>query len=126
VKVSIDHSEVKKGFLKKKTYNQVAVTVQYTDYELAVIRKNKIEDHVILERTLDADRNDYDDMAKLGLLDRFHLRVKHFIGGKPNTYILNSPAESKVYEQEVTEALKNLKQFIENATEEPESTSFEL
>ncbi|MEJ0041003.1 MAG: hypothetical protein WDM81_01665 [Rhizomicrobium sp.] len=60
------------------------------------------------------------------MLDAYHLRVKDLLSGKPDKYLFDTPADAKVYEHELTEALKAFKQFIAANAEMAGAKSFEL
>ena len=120
MRVSIEHKEVQKGMLKKTTYYDVHVAVEFTEEEQAVIKLNKVEDAVVLEREPPAG-------AKLteGLEDIFHLKVRNLLKGE-DTYRLTSPSDASQYDAELKDALANLKAFIEENASGPESSTFEL
>ena len=122
MKVNIQHEEVKKGFIRKKTYHQITVDVQFSEEETQIIKDNDMERAKLLDRVRPANFND-------GVFDdpRWNLEVRQFMWDKPNVYTVNTPAEAKQYEADVKDALTNFKAYLEeNAGIEEQSTSFEL
>ena len=123
MRVSIEHREEQKGMFRKTTYHVVDLQVQFNEEEKQTVRENDLGDVVILEREPQAgvigDRS--------ATADIFHLRIRHIVNGKTESYACNTPREAKVYEQQLTEALTLLKQYLSEHSEvEEKSKSFEL
>ena len=120
MRVSIEHKEVQKGMLKKTTYYDVHLAVEFTEEEQAIIKRNKVEGAVVLERQPPAG-------AKVteGVEDVFHLNVRKLLKGE-DVHRLASPSEASQYDAELKDALANLKVFIEENATGPESSTFEL
>lgn len=123
MKIDIEHEEVRKGLVFKKTYHMVKCRVQYSEEERAIIDKADIEDVIVMERppSAELDPRPDDDPAW------YFLRIGHFIKGGWNEYCTLSPSDAKIYEQELIGSLKELKEYIQqNAGIEETTTSFEL
>lgn len=123
MRVSIDHGEIKKGMLRKKTYHQVRIKVDFSEEELQIINANGLKYHVIHETEPSATRgaSPSDDA------DWFYTKVAHFMQDEPSVHDCNTPLEAKQYEANITEGLKNLKALLDaNKEVEEKSSSFEL
>ena len=138
MRVQIEHKTETKGLLRKTTFHIVALTVEFSDEEKAIVRERKLERTVILERDVPANV-DEDKHAERGLLakvvtaavkgrdaNHFHLTIGKLLNGV-DQYALATPLEAKEYEAELAEVLAKLKAYImENAGVEQKSSSFEL
>ena len=122
MRVSIDHKESSTGFLKKKPIYTVLLRVDFSEEELHVIKRDKLEKFVIMERPASFNIN-----GKGLPEDTFFLKINRLLNGKTDEYALSTPAEAKGYEHELVEALKGLKAFLEaNQEIEQKSQTFEL
>ena len=127
MRVSIEHAEKKFGLLRRTSRIEVSAAVVFSDEEQAVIRERKLKDYVVLKRAPDSDSVDRLGAAHVaGMLDAYHLRVKNLLSGKPDKYLFDTPAEAKVYEHDLTEALKGFKAFITANAEMAGAKTFEL
>jgi hypothetical protein len=127
MRVSIDHKETTKGLIFQKTQHEVHVTVRFSDEERAVIDQRRLRDRIVLKRRAPEHvlkRFNDEQLEILG--DAIHLKISDLIKGT-DVYKCETPLDAKAYEQEVTEALKDLKKFIELNAEAPAaSKTFEL
>lgn len=122
MRVSINHDEVSHGVFKKTIYHQVEVKVDFSEEELAIIKQNNLEDTIVLERTNTAYLK-YDEE----LADIYPLKISDLMSKHSDIHALDTPLEAKQYEASLTEALQQLKAYIEeNAEVETKSTTFEL
>lgn len=138
MRVNIEHKTETKGLLRKTTFHIVALTVEFSDEEKAIVRERKLERVVILERDVPANV-DEEKHAERGLLakvvtaavkgrdaNHFHLTIGKLLNGV-DQYALATPLEAKEYEAALKEKLPSLKGYImENAGIEEKSSSFEL
>jgi|ERR1043166_1252004 hypothetical protein len=127
MRVSIDHKETTKGLIFQKPQHEVHVTVRFSDEERAVIDQRRLRDRIVLKRRAPEHvlkRFNDEQLEILG--DAIHLKISDLIKGT-DVYKCETPLDAKAYEQEVTEALKDLKKFIELNAEAPAaSRTFEL
>lgn len=123
MKVSIEHGEKAEGFIRKTTYYTVTTTVEFSEEEKAIMAKSKLDKKVLMNRPIPANQNP----AKFkGMEDVFDLSMYKLLKG-PDVYFFDNVADAKAYEEELKEALGNLKRAITaNAGIEKKSTSFEL
>lgn len=131
MRVSFDHKEISKGLFKKKIFIEVLTTVQFSDEELAIIKKRKLEDFVVFKRDPDvvvADRfsNDKPYLDSLIEAGSFTLTIGKLMSGKPDSYTCASPVHAKNYEHELTAKLKEVKDFIVGSAIIPESKTIEF
>jgi hypothetical protein len=127
MRVSIDHNEKSVGLLFRSTKHEVVTSIQFTAEELAVINGRKLKEYVVLERGWDATMKD--NAAKhpeyYDTVPQPNLTIGKLVKG-PDHYVFDTPIESKRYEGQLTEALKQLKGFLVGNETRAESKSFEL
>lgn len=118
MKVNFEHSSVTKGMLRKTTYPVVTVTVDFTAEELALIKREKYQDHVITETVpvnARADRNE----------QIYYCYVKTLMKGSYE-FMCENNVDAKYFEELMLDSLKNLKLHLDGGTEAGESKSIEL
>jgi len=121
MRVSIEHGTETSGMFKKTTYYTVAVKVDFTEEEAAILNKAELGDHIVMERELPANRVDIGDP------NHWHLRLKHLPDPKKNLYVLKTTGEAQAYEEELKEAMQIVKQAIDAHRDvKVENKSFEL
>jgi len=141
MKVTISHVQKTTGLIRKTTFHGVAVKVDFSTEELAVIRERRLEGDVVLERGYPADMSDMaiEKHANRGLgrklltaavsgadANNFDLTVNKLIKGE-DVYFFGTPVEAKEYENMLKNGLVTLKNWIVgNAEVEQETASFEL
>lgn len=141
MKVTINHVQKTTGMIRKTTHHGVAVRVEFSAQELAVIQERQLERDIVLERGYPSDMSDAaiekEESRGLGraLLKaavsgrdalHHHLTVNKLLHGE-DVYFLSTPMEAKAYEQELKEKLVMLKNWITgNAEVETATESFEL
>lgn len=137
MKVSLNHVEKTHGVIRKKTYHGVQVKVEFSAEEAAIIEKRGLWRDVVLERDADA-LTDPEKHEKKGLARKivqasiagadslsFHLTVRKLRDG--DTYYFGTPAEAKMYEDDLKQNLVNLKNWIlGNEKIEQKSDTFEI
>jgi hypothetical protein len=122
VKVNIEHVEEKQGFFKKTTYYGVKCDVTFSEEELQIIKAQELDNVVVLERERPAHIND-DRLPP----EAWFLRIGSLVAKHKTPYMCASVKEAKVYEEELVEALGDLKQYIiDNAEIDEKKKSFEL
>ncbi len=124
MRVDIRHHERTDGWLSKKTYHVVDLTIHFTEEEKAIVRQRKLENDVILERRVPVDKN---PATFKGMEHVFDLRIGKFARGETDSYAFATPLEAKQYDAELREVLPRVKEYIlQNAEVENKSDSFEL
>ena len=125
MRVNIEHKEVTKGFLSKKTFVEVHTSVEFSNEELAIIERNKLRKRIVLEREPHFDRPQ-STRNDPNLAEVWHLHIYNLIKDKPEIYSVASPSDAKAYEERLTEALHQLKAFITANSTVSTGKSFEL
>lgn len=120
MKVTIEHGEVKEGFVRKTTYCTVTVHVIFSEEEKAAL---KDKNPTVLKRPVPANI----PLAQgKGIGAVFDLTLSQLMKG-PNTYVAGQISDARQYEEDLKDALKGLKAYIDgNKTIENKSSSFEL
>lgn len=107
MRVRIDHQEIRKGFILKKSFYQVSCQVDFTQVQLHVIQDRYLEDYLVMERVPANWRLDDDP-------DWFALRIRHLLDGKVDHHLCADPVAAKNYEANLVDRLRLLKDFIED------------
>jgi len=118
VRVSIRHREIIDGVLFKNPRHIVTCTVQFSFTERQVIKQRGLEQYVIMER-LPADLKDGDNPEK------HFLYIETLLRG-PDEFKCSNPVSAKNYQEDLTEKLHDLRDFLVGNTELGEETAFEL
>lgn len=141
MKVTINHVQKTTGMIRKTTHHGVAVRVEFSAEELAVIHERRLEKDIVMERGYPSDmsagaieKHENKGMGRKLLTAavsgtdalHFHLTVHKLMKGE-DVYFLKTPVEAKAYEAELKDKLVQLKGWIVgNAELETETESFEL
>lgn len=137
MKVDIKHVEKKKGMVFSKKLYGVQCSVHFTDAEQAIIEERRLQHDVILERAWSADI-DGEKQESRGLAGKLvkaavqgaganhpHLTIDKLMRGA-DTHFFTTPAEAKMYEDDLVEGLRGCKGWIEGNAETGSGGSFEL
>ena len=107
MRVSITHETVRKGFILKSTYYEVQLKVAFTHEEKQIIHQRN------LLRTKLMDRRPAN--AKVDARDeKFELRVEHLMDEKMDTFLCATPSQSKIYEENLLDALAQMKLWLDD------------
>lgn len=107
MRVSIAHETVRKGLILKTTYHEVQLKVAFTHEEKQIIRQRN------LLRTKLMDRRPAD--AKVDARDeKFELRVEHLMDEKIDRFLCATPSQSKIYEENLLDALAQMKLWLDD------------
>lgn len=118
MRVSFTHKEFTEGLVSKKSYVSVTILVEFNQEQLAVIKKWGLSRLVVLERDKPAN-------SSKTTTEFDWLRLEKLISG-PDTYILHSPLDAKLYEDKLTEKLRDLKVHLDANVELSPTKSFEI
>jgi hypothetical protein len=126
MRVSISHRQ-KSGFFFGRTRYQVVASVQFSPEELGVIKKLRWKNALLLKRQPDNRGAKGLTEAELAQLSNvWNLTLDKLLKGD-DVYTLDTPMEAKEYEEELMEALRNLKRGLEGNVTTPVGTqTFEL
>lgn len=114
MRVDIQHTQLKTGIFFGKTPG-IALTVQFSPEELAIIRDKGIGEYVIHKPPIYS-----------GLPERIQagIKIKHLTPGKPCFLHYDSKAAAEADDPRIRASLKQLKDIIEQGA--PQSGSYEL
>ncbi|MDE1945381.1 MAG: hypothetical protein KGI03_03875, partial [Patescibacteria group bacterium] len=122
-----EHNDKTSGLFGNVHQVEVFTRVQFSEEELAIIKSRKLKDYVVLKRKPDsrtAKKFDAEYMASIA--DGYHLRVKDLMKEDADRFTFDTPVDAKVYEENLTAALKQLKSFIVGNAGVAEAKTFEL
>jgi hypothetical protein len=119
MRVKIEHAELRVGFVLKSVVHEVHLTVDFTHEEKQIIRQRNLTDQVLVERW-PADARPDDDP------DWYHLKVGHLFERKPDRFRCKTPSDAKIYEANLTQALHQMKLWLDDNAETGTTTVFEL
>ena len=110
MRVSISHHTVQKGFVLKKTYYEVHLSVAFTHEEKQIIRQRGLLKTKLLDRRPADAKNDARDA-------KFELRVEHLMNEQLDRFLCATPSKSKIYEEGLLDALASMKLWLDDNAE---------
>lgn len=119
MRVSIDHHTIRKGFLFKKTFHEVHLSVAFTHEEKQIIRqRNLLKTKLVDRRPANARVDDRDD--------KYELRVEHLMDGRTDRFLCATPSRAKIYEEDLLAMLGQMKLWLDDNAETGTRTVVEL
>ena len=119
MRVSISHHTVSKGWLFRKAYHEVHLSIALSHEEKQVIKQRGLLKTKLLDRRpADARTDDRDEQFELHVSDLMNERVDRFLCA--------TPAKAKIYEDDLLQVMKQMKAWIGDNTETGTSTVVEL
>jgi len=119
MRVSIDHHETRKGFILKKTFHEVWLTVEFSHEEKQIIRQRNLTKTKLLDRRpADAKIDDRDD--------KFELRMDHLFNGGVDRFLCATPSKAKIYEEALLGTMAQVKLWLEDNAETGQRTVVEF
>ena len=110
MRVTISHHTVRKGFILKKTYHEVRLSVAFTHEEKQIIKQRGLLKTKLLDRRpADAKVDDRDE--------KFELRVEHLMNEQLDRFLCATPSKSKIYEEALLEVLGQMKLWLDDNAE---------
>ena len=110
MRVSISHHTIKKGFLFKKTFYEVNLTVAFTHEEKQIITQRGLLKTKLLDRRPADAKNDARD-------EKFELHVQDLMDGKTDRFLCATPSNSKIYEEGLLDAMQQMKLWLSDNAE---------
>lgn len=119
MRVSITHHTVRKGLILKTTYHEVHLKVAFSHEEKQIIRqrgllKTKLMDRRPADAKVDA-RN-----------EKFELRVEDLMDEKLDRFLCANPSQSKIYEDNLLDALAQMKLWLDDNADTADPTTVEF
>ena len=107
MRIKVTHHTIKTGGLFSTTLYEVHARVDFTHEERQIIRQRGLTKTKILDRRpADAREDDPDHW--------YELTVQNLIDRKPDKFRCATPSEAKVYEEDLIDALRMVKAWIDD------------
>jgi hypothetical protein len=128
MRVTFEHRTKVVGMMRKVTQYDVALTVDFSEEEKAIIAQFSLAETCILERQLDSIRiKKYSEQDLIALAQDFNLTVRGLLRDRTDIFTFDRYIDARNYQFEATDGLKKLKAFLQlHAEPLPSPTSFEL
>lgn len=119
MRISIDHLEVRKGFILRKTVHEVSLVVQFSHEEKQIIRQRNLSKTKLLDRRPAHAKVDDRD-------EQFELRMDHIFNGQTDRFQCETPSKAKIYEEDLLAAMAQVKRWIDDNAETGHRTVIEF
>ena len=119
MRVTISHHDLRKGFLFKKTYYEVLLTVAFSHEEKQIIRQRNLADTKLLDRRPATARVDDRDQ-------KFELRLSDLTDGRTDRFLCATPSKAKIYEEELLRTMAQVKLWVSDNAETGNLTVIEF
>lgn len=119
MRVKIESEEKRGGFIFKRPYVDVLLTVDFTHEEKQIIRQRHLLEQVLIERIPAGAKPDDDP-------DWYALKVKYLFERKPDRHRCANPFDAKTYRANLEAALQSLKLWLDENAELDGGVVFEL
>ena len=110
VRVAISHHDVRLGFLFKKTFYQVQLSIAFTHEEKQIIRQRRLAETKLLDRRPATAKVDDRD-------EKFELRLSDLIDGRTDAFLCATPSKAKIYEEDLLKVMAQVKLWISDNAE---------
>ena len=105
MRVAISHHDVRLGFLFKKTFYQVQLSIAFTHEEKQIIRQRRLAETKLLDRRPATAKVDDRD-------EKFELRLSDLIDGRVDAFLCATPSKAKIYEEDLLKVMAEVKLWI--------------
>ncbi|MGC9417816.1 MAG: hypothetical protein ACP5EN_02480 [Rhodovulum sp.] len=119
MRVSISHHTVRRGFLFKKTFYEVHLSVAFTHEEKQIVRQRGLGKTKLLDRRPATARVDDRDI-------KFELRVGDILHGQTDRFLCATPSQAKIYEDTLLATLQQMKLWLADNAETAGRTTVEF
>lgn len=119
MRVSISHHTIRKGFIFKKSYQEVHLSVAFSHEEKQIMQTRGLLKTKLVDRRPADARVDARD-------EKFELRVEDLLDGQIDRFICANPSEAKIYEEELLAVLHQMKRWLEDNAETGSHTVVEF
>lgn len=119
MRVKIESEEKRDGFIFKRPFVDVLLTVDFSHEETQIIRQRQLLDEILLERVPANAKVDDDP-------NWYALRVKHLLERKPDRHRCATPGDAKAYRAQLEAMLHGLKAALNENAEIDGDVVFEL
>lgn len=119
MRISISHHTVTKGLVFKKTYYEVRLSVAFSHEEKQVIKQRGLLKTKLLDRRpANAKTDDRDE--------KFELHVSDLMNERVDSFLCATPAKAKIYEEDLSDVMVQMKRWVGDNTETGTRTVIEL
>lgn len=117
MRVDIQHRDENVGMVFKKMVPAIVLTIQFSPEEIKTISEKGLAELVFHEPPLWSELAPH---LQIGLV------IKHFMPGHPRRTLYDTKAKAQADDPRLRESLKQLKEIIDQHSQEPQSGSYEL
>jgi hypothetical protein len=110
VRVTITHHDVRRGFLFRKTFYEVHLTVAFSHEEKQIIRQRRLGETRLLQRRPATAKVDDRD-------EKFALQLRDLLNGQTDRFLCPTPSSAKIYEEELLRTLSDVKLWVTDNAE---------
>lgn len=110
MRVTISHHDRRKGFLFKKTYHEVHLSVAFSHEEKQIIRQRNLTDTKLLDRRPATARVDDRDT-------KFALVLSDLMDGRIDQFLCATPSKAKIYEEALLACMAQVKLWVADNAE---------
>ncbi|PWE34095.1 hypothetical protein DDZ14_02755 [Maritimibacter sp. 55A14] len=119
MRISVTHHTIRKGFVLKTTYYEVHLRVAFTHEEKQIIRQRNLLKTKLMDRRPANAKNDARD-------EKFELRVEHLMDERHDRFLCATPSQSKIYEEQLLDALRQMKLWLDDNADTADPTVIEF
>ena len=119
MRVTISHHDLRKGFLFKKTFYEVHLSVAFSHEEKQIIRQRNLTETKLLDRRPATARVDDRD-------DKFALHLSVLLDGRTDQFLCATPSKAKIYEEELLRVMAQVKLWVNDNAETGSRTVVEF
>lgn len=110
MRVTISHHDVQRGFLFRKTFYEVHLTVAFSHEEKQIIRQRRLGETRLLQRRPATAKVDDRD-------EKFALHLRDLLNGQTDRFLCPTPSAAKIYEDELLRILADVKLWVTDNAE---------
>ena len=110
MRVTITHHDVQRGWLFKKTFHEVHLTVAFSHEEKQIIRQRRLGETTLLNRRPATAKVDDRD-------EKFVLKLGDLLDGRTDQFLCATPSASKIYEESILHMMAQVKLWITDNAE---------
>ena len=110
MRVTISHHDLRKGFLFKKTFYEVHLSVAFSHEEKQIIRQRNLTETKLLDRRPATARVDDRD-------DKFALHLSDLLDGRNDQFLCATPSKAKIYQEELLRVMAQVKLWVSDNAE---------
>jgi hypothetical protein len=119
MRVSISHHDVCHGWVFRRVYQEVHLSVAFTHEEKQIIRQRNLLGTKLVDRRPAGAKVDERD-------EKFELRIEHLMDGRIDRFRCANPSAAKVYEEDLITMLQQLKFWLTDNAETATGTVIEF